>query len=103
MAINIKALRDQRAEKAKEARNLLDQHTGNDFTKDIEAQVDALYEEIDRIDAKISRAEKQAKLDGDAASDDRQREAGDRARAGMTPEQREQQDRYSAAFRNWIM
>ena len=103
MAINIKALRDQRAEKAKEARNLLDQHTGNDFTKDVEAQVDALYEEIDRIDAKISRAEKQAKLDGDAASDDRQREAGDRARAGMTPEQREQQDRYSAAFRNWIM
>lgn len=103
MSINIKALRDQRAEKAKEARNLLDTNTGTAFTKEIEAQVDGLYEEIDRIDAQIERVERQARVDGDAAADDRQREAGERARNALTPEQREQQDRYSAAFRNWIL
>jgi HK97 family phage major capsid protein len=101
--INIKALRDQRAEKAKEARNLLEQNTGDAFTKEIEAKVDAIYEDIDRIDAQIARAERQAKIDGDAAADDRSREADERARASLSPEQRERQDRYSAAFRNWIM
>lgn len=90
MAVNIKALRDERAEKAKNARNLLDTENGADFTKEVEAQIDALYEEIDRIDAQIARAEKQAKIDGDAASDDRSREAGDRARSQLPPEQREQ-------------
>lgn len=103
MSINIKALRDQRAEKAKEARNLLDSNTGTGFTKEVEAQVDAIYEEIDRIDAQIERAERQARIDGDALSDDRQREAGERARNSLSPEQRERQDRYSAAFRNWIL
>ncbi|SNT06300.1 hypothetical protein SAMN06295912_13549 [Sphingomonas laterariae] len=49
----IKALRDQRAEKAREARNLLDQNAGDKFTQEIETQVDALYEQIDRIDAQI--------------------------------------------------
>lgn len=103
MALNIKALRDQRAEKAREARNLLDTKTGDDFTKEVETQIDALYAEIDRIDAQIARAERQAKIDGDAASAEADADAGERIRAEMTPDQRQQQDRYSAAFRNWIL
>ena len=51
--INIKALREQRAAKATEARNLLDANQGDKYTKEIGAQVDALYAEIDRIDANI--------------------------------------------------
>lgn len=101
--MNIKALREQRAKKAREARNLLDNNTGDQFTKDIEGQIDAIYEEIDRIDAQISRAERQAKIDGDAADLEAESEVGDRVRAGLDPEQREQQDRYSAAFRAFIL
>lgn len=100
--VNIKALKEQRAAKATEARNLLDSNSTT-FTKEIEAQVDTLYEEIDRIDAQIERAERQARIDGDAATNARDREIADRARAGMTQEQREQADRYSAAFRNFIL
>lgn len=101
--LNIKALRDQRAAKAKEARNLLDTNTGDKWSKDIEAQVDAIYEEIDRIDAQIERAEKQAKIDGDAAADDNAREAGERALNNLSPEQREQAAAYRAAFRNFLI
>jgi HK97 family phage major capsid protein len=100
---NIKALRDQRAAKATEARNLLDQNTGDAFTKEIEAQIDTIYEEIDRIDAQITRAERQAKIDGDAALNENDAETAERVRAGMTPDQREQRDRYSAAFRAFIL
>ncbi|MDF1506454.1 phage major capsid protein, partial [Roseisolibacter sp. H3M3-2] len=100
---NIKALREERAAKAKEARNLLDTKTGADFTKEVKAQIDALYEEIDRIDDQIQCAERQAQIDGDAAQGGADREAGERIRAGLTPEQREQQDRYSAAFRAFIL
>ena len=100
---NIKALRDQRAAKATEARNLLDQNTGDAFTKEIEAQIDTIYEEIDRIDAQITRAERQAKIDGDAATNGADVETAERIRAGLNPEQREQQDRYSAAFRAFIL
>ncbi len=103
MALNIKALRDQRAEKVKEARNLLDTNTGDKWSKDIENQVDAIYEAIDRIDAQIDRAEKQAKIDGDAVDTDRSLENRERARADMTPEQRERADKYSAAFRAFIL
>lgn len=100
--VNIKALKEQRAAKATEARNLLDSNTTT-FTKEIEAQVDKIYEEIDRIDAQIERAERQARIDGDAATGAQDHENADRARAGMTQEQREQTDRYSAAFRNFIL
>ena len=114
MAINIKALRDQRAAKATEARNLLDTNTGEKWNKAVEAKVDAIYAEIDTIDAQIERAEKQAKIDGDQAAADAGvttlagiyhagREAAERARAHLSPEQREQQDRYSGAFRNFIL
>lgn len=101
--INIKALRDQRAEKAKEARNLLDTNTGDKWSKDIENQVDAIYEAIDRIDGQIDRAEKQAKIDGDAALDDQSIENRDRSLAGMAPEARAQAERYNNAFRAFIL
>ncbi|MEZ0495407.1 phage major capsid protein [Sphingomonas sp. IW22] len=103
MPLNIKALRDQRADKAKEARNLLDSNTGDKWSKDVEAKVDAIYEEIDRIDAQIERAERQAKIDGDAAADDDAQDRQHRANAGLRPEQREQADRYNAAFRNFLI
>lgn len=101
--MNIKALRDQRAAKAKDARNLLENNTGDKFTKEIEAQVDAIYEEIDRIDAQIERVERQARIDGDQQTAGIENENRERLRAGLTPEQREQQDRHSAAFRNFLI
>jgi HK97 family phage major capsid protein len=101
--LNIKALRDQRAAKAKEARNLLDTNTGDKWSKDIENQVDAIYEDIDRIDAQIARAEKQAKIDGDTAAQEGANESRERLLNGLPPEQREQAQRYNAAFRNFIL
>lgn len=103
MAVNIKALRDQRADKAKDARNLLDANTGDKWSKDIENQVDAIYEEIDRIDGQIARAEKQAKIDGDAASDDTNTENRERDLRNLSPEARERATRYSASFRNFLL
>jgi HK97 family phage major capsid protein len=100
--INIKALRDQRAAKATEARNLLDPVTTT-FTSEVSAQVDAIYAEIDLIDSQIERAEKQAKIDGDAVNGERDREIKDRYRAGLTDEQRDQADAYSAAFKAFIV
>lgn len=100
---NIKALRDQRAEKAKEARNLLDANTGDKWSKDIENQVDKIYEEIDRIDAQIARAEKQAKIDGDAAADDNANENRERNLSNMTQSQREQATRYNNAFNSFLL
>lgn len=101
--LNIKALRDQRAEKAKEARNLLDTNTGDKWSKDIEKQVDDIYEEIDRIDAQIARAERQARIDGDAAADDQAGDRRDRLNASLSPEQREQAQNYDNAFRNFLV
>lgn len=101
--LNIKALRDQRAEKAKEARNLLDTNTGDKWSKDIEKQVDDIYEEIDRIDAQIARAERQARIDGDAAADDQAGDRRERLNASLSPEQREQAQNYDNAFRNFLV
>ncbi|GGB21463.1 phage capsid protein [Sphingomonas metalli] len=101
--MNIKALRDQRAAKATEARNLIESNTGAGYTKEISDKVDAIYEEIDRIDASIAAAERQAQIDGDAAQDDAGRELDDRVRSQLNPEQREQQDRYNNAFRAFIL
>ncbi|APR53357.1 phage major capsid protein [Sphingomonas koreensis] len=101
--LNIKALRDQRAAKAKEARNLLDTNTGDKWSKDIENQVDAIYEEIDRIDAQISRAERQAKVDGDTAAQEQADDTRERTLANLSPEARERAERYSNAFRSFIL
>lgn len=100
---NIKALRDQRAAKAKEARNLLDTNTGDKWSKDIEAQVDAIYAEIDSIDGQIERAERQARIDGDIAADEGNQERQERFNASLDPEQRSAAQRYSAAFRNFLV
>lgn len=101
--MNIKALREQRSAKAKEAKNLLDTNTGDKWSKDIEAQVDAIYEDIDRIDAQIARAEKQAKIDGDAASDEATTEAGQVALNVLSGPERDRQIAYNAAFRNFLV
>ena len=101
--LNIKALRDQRAEKAKEARNLLDSNTGDKWSKDVENKVDALYEEIDRIDAQIERVEKQAKIDGDIAADENAREAGLQALNVLSPDARAKAVAYGSAFKNFLI
>lgn len=101
--LNIKALRDQRAVKAKEARNLLDTNTGEKWSKDIENQVDKIYAEIDRIDAQIERAEKQAKIDGDAAADETSLENREREINNMPAPERERARAYQAAFNNFLI
>lgn len=104
--MNIKALRDQRAAKATEARNLLDTNTGDKWSKDVEAQVDAVYAEIDRIDAQIKRAERQAEIDGENASIDDGGEAEEREERilnGLSPDDRAKAKRYSAAFKNFLV
>ena len=101
--LNIKALRDQRADKAKEARNLLDTNTGEKWSKDIENQVDAIYADIDRIDAQIERAEKQAKIDGDNAADEASLENRERDISNMPTPERERARAYQAAFNNFLI
>ncbi|MEJ8630597.1 phage major capsid protein [Sphingomonas sp. I4] len=104
--MNIKALRDQRADKAKQARNLLDSNTGDKWSKEIENQVDAIYADIDRIDAQIDRLEKQARIDGELAAADNEGDIaarGDTELRNLSPDQRERQTRYSAAFRNYLI
>ncbi|HEX8419464.1 MAG TPA: phage major capsid protein [Sphingomonas sp.] len=101
--MNIKALRDQRAVKAKQARNLLDTNTGEKWSKDIENQVDAIYAEIDNIDSQIVRAERQAKIDGDAAADEASQETRDRAISNLAPAERERVVAYQSAFLNFLI
>lgn len=103
---NIKALRDQRAEKAKQARNLLDTNTGDKWSKDIEAQVDAIYAEIDNIDSQIERMERQARIDGELSAAENEGDIEARGAGevrNLSPEARERQQRYSAAFRNFLI
>jgi HK97 family phage major capsid protein len=100
--MTIKELRDQRAVKAKAARNLLDTNTGEKWSKDIEAQVDAIYADIDRIDGQIDRLEKQAKIDGDAVDDEAAREAGRVALNALAPDAAKAVA-YSAAFKNFLI
>ena len=95
MAINIKALREKRAAKALEARNLLDaEHRRRLHQGRSKAQIDTIYEEIDLIDSSDrDAAERQARIDGDALEQDGARaEQRDRDHADMSPEQRERAD-----------
>ncbi|CAN5369050.1 phage major capsid protein [soil metagenome] len=101
--LNIKALRDQRADKAREARNLLDTNTGDKWSKDIEAQVDKIYEDIDRIDAQIERAERQAKIEGDKIVDEQSREISDSAINALAPDERAKALAYRGAFKNFLI
>lgn len=61
---SLQALRENRAAKAKEARNLLDTET-TVYTKEVEAKVDVLYAEIDSLDNQIQRIEKAIVLSDD--------------------------------------
>lgn len=98
----IKALRDQRADLAKQARNLLDTNTGDAWNDDVSKQVDDIYAKIDRVDAQIAAHEKQAKIDGDRAEDEGSYEDKQRRLHNLAPEQREQAQAYDRAFMNWV-
>jgi HK97 family phage major capsid protein len=99
----IRALRDQRAALATEARNYLDTNTGEGWNAEASKKVDEIYAKIDGIDSQIERLERQAKIDGEALSDSAQQEAAARALAALPPEQRERQTQYSNAFRAFVV
>jgi HK97 family phage major capsid protein len=101
--MTIKQLRDQRASKATEARNLLAENTGDKWTAEISAQVDGLYAEIDRIDAQIKALERQAQIDGDTAAAETGAENRERELRNMSPDQRERATAYDSAFRNFLV
>jgi HK97 family phage major capsid protein len=60
--MRLQALREQRASKAKEARNLLDSTT-TDWNADAKAKVDDIYADIDRITSQIEALEKADQFD----------------------------------------
>ena len=62
---SIQALRERRLVKAQEARKLLDENTGEKWTGEVKAKVDALYAEIDDIDDQIAAHERLIALDAD--------------------------------------
>lgn len=62
---SIQELRERRAAKAAEARKLLDEHTGEKWTKPIADQVDAIYAEIDAIESQIRAHERQLQIEAD--------------------------------------
>ncbi len=99
----IRALRDQRAALAIEARNYLDTNTGDGWTAESSKKVDEIYAKIDSIDSQIERLERQAKIDGEAAASEEQQENAARALAALPPEQRERQQAYSNAFRAFVI
>lgn len=98
----IKALRDQRAALAKDARNLLDNNSGDAWNDDVSKQVDEIYAKIDRVDAQIAAHEKQAKIDGDRTEDESSYEDKQRRLHNLAPEQREMAQAYDRAFLNWV-
>ncbi|MGY2051688.1 phage major capsid protein [Methylobacterium sp. JK268] len=55
MTQSIQSLREQRAAKAREARNILDTKTGKDWTDQVRTEVDGIYAEIDRLDEQLAR------------------------------------------------
>lgn len=67
MKISVNALREQRSALAKETRNLLDNHPGKLWTPAQQAVYDEKVDEINRVDAEITRMQKQADLDADNA------------------------------------
>lgn len=77
---SIQALRERRAELAKETRNLLDQNPGATWSDDHQKKYDANMDEIGRIEAEIVRTEKVLALDAERriteAVRDVQKEAG---------------------------
>ncbi len=56
--MSIQKLRQERATYAKSLRNLVDQHPGDKWGDDQQAQYDAMVADIDRLDAQIERQQK---------------------------------------------
>lgn len=69
MKTSVNALREQRTALAKETRNLLDNHPGKAWTAVEQKIYDEKVDDIGRIDAEITRMQKQADLDADNALD----------------------------------
>jgi HK97 family phage major capsid protein len=67
---SIQDLRERRAVLAKESKKLLDDHTGEKWTKAIGEQVDAKYAAIDAIDDQISRRTKQLELEAETTENE---------------------------------
>jgi HK97 family phage major capsid protein len=102
MSHSIKALRDQRAAKAKEARNLLDTNTGDAWSKDVEKQVDEIYERSTASTARSSawKSRRRSTAIWSLTAPPRARE---RVEASMDPETRDRQKKYSAVFKNFLV
>jgi HK97 family phage major capsid protein len=64
--MSIQALREKKADLAKQARNLHDQ-SGENWSVENTAKFDGLMDEVNRVDASIEREEKLLKLAGDKA------------------------------------
>lgn len=67
MKTSVNALREQRTALAKETRSLLDNHPGKAWTAVEQKIYDEKVDDINRIDAEITRMQKQADLDADTA------------------------------------
>ncbi len=65
MTKSIQDLRERRAVKAAEARKLLDEHTGDKWNKSISEKVDALYAEIEDIEAQMKHHQKQLEIEAE--------------------------------------
>lgn len=83
--MSIQSLREERTEKAREYRNLLDKNPGK-LSEEITAQLDGLEKDITAIDDRISREEKvlamtAEKLQQENAAEDVEKKGGKEARA----------------------
>lgn len=63
MKQSIQDLRERRAARAKDARKILDENTGEKWNAALSEQVDAIYAEIESIDGQITRLEKQVEIE----------------------------------------
>jgi HK97 family phage major capsid protein len=62
-----------------------------------------IFAKIERIDAQIEAMEKLAKLDAEKVRTEAEQDAGQRVLANLDPAERERQQAYSAAFRNFVV
>lgn len=63
MTASVQALREQRSELAKEARNILDTKTGKDWNAEAKAKVDEIYAKIDGVDEQLERLDRVIKIE----------------------------------------
>ena len=65
MSTSIQALRERRAAVALNARQILDENTGDKWTVQLGEQVDALYNEIGAIDSRITSEERSMQIEAE--------------------------------------